>query len=253
MKVLIVTVAGVASRFNIELNEPVIKCLYHESKIEDSLLYQLVSLCESFDKIVIVGGYLFEHLKETIESDFQIFLNKIILVNNEYYSEYGSGYSLFLGIMAIHGLEVTELIFAEGDLFVDKLNFQNIISSPKNVITVNCEPILAKKSVVFYQDLEDKIHYLYDLNHGKLFIPEPFITIYNSAQIWKMNNIELLFQCLFELPEEQHKGTNLVLIQNYFDHLESKDYEIITMKVWFNCNTVNDYRMAVCHRKDNDL
>lgn len=253
MKVLVVTVAGVASRFNKEFNEPVLKCLYHESKIENSLLYQLVSRYDEFDKIVIVGGYLFEQLKETIENNFYLYLDKIILVNNEYYQEYGSGYSLFLGLMAIQSYDVTELVFAEGDLYIDKVSFHNIISSPMNVITINREPILARKSVVLYQDLEDKIHYLYDLNHGELLIQEPFVAIYNSAQIWKINNLKLLFKCVYELSEEQHKGTNLVLIQKYFEQIDSKEYEIITMDVWFNCNTVNDYREAVSHRKDNNL
>lgn len=251
MRAFVVTVAGVASRFNIDLDKPVLKCLYHESSIQDSLLYQLMELSESFDKIVIVGGYLFQQLKETIDSEFQIYKDKIIIVNNVYYQEYGSGYSLFLGLMALQSYPISELVFAEGDLYVDKESFYHVISSPNNVITINRDPILASKSVVLYQDQENKIHYLYDLNHGKLLIQEPFVAIYNSGQIWKINNIYLLFRCINELSEEQHKGTNLVLIQRYFEQLDSSDYEFITMNTWYNCNTVKDYRMLIRHRKDN--
>ena len=96
MRVLIVTVAGLSTRFSQSIGRSCLKCIYHEKDIRESLLYRILKGSPQADKFVIVGGFLFEELKETIDSKFGEFQDKILLVKNEKFEEYGSGYSLSL-------------------------------------------------------------------------------------------------------------------------------------------------------------
>lgn len=62
MKVLIVTVAGISSRFNRDTSRNVLKCLYYEDSPTHSLLYQIVCKVLDFERVIIVGGYLYDEL-----------------------------------------------------------------------------------------------------------------------------------------------------------------------------------------------
>lgn len=183
MKALIMTVAGTATRFNKDTSRDTLKCLYFQENSRYSLLYQILDKARSLDKYIIVGGYLFEELSAFINCNLQEFKDKIELVYNSHYEDYGSGYSLIKGIEAVPS-ECDEVIFVEGDLFYDGGSFEQVISSNNNVITVNREFITSRKSVVLYVDMNGHIHYLYDTKHLSLEIAEPFQAIYNSAQIW---------------------------------------------------------------------
>ena len=105
MKILILTVAGMSTRFSESIGEPCLKCVFYRNNIKESLLYRMLHQNVAFDKYVIVGGYMFEQLKITLEKDFTEFQDKIILVRNERYSDFGSGYSLFLGLRAVIDLD----------------------------------------------------------------------------------------------------------------------------------------------------
>ena len=98
MKVLIITVAGMSTRFSRSVGKPVIKCLYHNKSLKDSLLYILLERSREFDYFIIVGGYRYKELCETIRASFKKFSDRILLIENPYYSTYGSGYSLYLGL-----------------------------------------------------------------------------------------------------------------------------------------------------------
>ena len=135
-----------------------------------------------------------------------------------------------------------EIVFAEGDLFFDSTNFKKITDSPANVITTNNDPIEAKKAVAFYLNLNGKVKYIYDTNHSSLEIKEPFLGIYNSGQVWKFSEPQKLFSSAENLTEEENKGTNLVIIQKYFDQIEAEKLQVIHFEKWINCNTVEDYR-----------
>ena len=193
MKTLIVTVAGTATRFNRDTEKDTLKCLYYRESPEYSLLYQILDKAENIDRYIIVGGYLYEQLEEFAEQNLSCFKSKIDLVYNPYYREYGSGYSLIKGIEALpEGTE--EVVFVEGDLFFDRRSFSAVLESCRDVITVNREFILSDKAVVLYLDEAGQVHYLYDVNHKSLFIPEPFQAVYNSAQMWKFVSPGLLTQ-----------------------------------------------------------
>lgn len=248
MKILIVTVAGMSGRFSESLGYPCLKCLYHENGIQESLLYQMLHQNTEFDFYVVVGGFQYQQLKTVLETEFREFGERLLLVENPHYEDYGSGYSLYLALQAIRDKDFSEVVFAEGDLFVDKESFRKVYDSQRDVLTCNTEAILAEKAVAFYFDQEYGVHYLYDTAHNILEIKEPFRGIFNSGQIWKFADPKRLRQSMEVIAQEEWRGTNLVLVQEYFGSLARDDYEIIMFQDWINCNTISDYRRRKSER-----
>lgn len=239
---MIITVAGVASRFSQSIGRPCLKCLYHQNNIRDSLLYHILHQNPGVDRYVIVGGFQFDELQRTIDQYYGEFHDRIVLVKNEMYEEYGSGYSLFLGLEKVSELEYEELVFAEGDLWVDNESFERIWKTQRNVITCNKEAILASKSVAFYYDSQYYIHYIFDTNHFMLEIKEPFLGIFNSGQIWKFSQRERVLDAMSQLTQRDWIGTNLNFIQQYFGLLKKEEYEVVNLEKWVNCNTIDDFK-----------
>ncbi len=242
MKYLIITVAGTASRFNKDTEKETLKCLYYKDSPRFTLLNQLLENCGPYDKYIIVGGYLYAALTEYVKEHLKSYGDKISLVYNEHFRDYGSCYSLYKGLMAME--EPGEATFVEGDLFFRKEEFQKVFHSKKSVLTINREPIYASKAVALYIGLDGRPHYLYDTKHSALTIPEPFVAIFNSAQIWKFHAPNKLEAALSSLKEEQLKGTNLEIVQAYFDRLSADEYEVAAFSEWYNCNTVADYNIV---------
>ena len=156
---------------------------------------------------------------------------------------------MYLGLREIEDKDYDEVIFAEGDLYVDPKSFGEIYDHVGNVITCNTEPILASKAVAFYYDKDYAIHYIYDTAHSILEINEPFQGIFNSGQIWKFADADKLKKVVQSIPEREWRGTNLVLIQEYFGSLSKSEYDIITFAKWVNCNTISDYRKCIKMRE----
>ncbi len=242
MRALLITVAGLSSRFSKSLGRKCLKCIYYENNPEESLLYRMICQDKNFDRYIIVGGFLFEELEEYIHCYLSDVEDRIVLVENEAYQEYGSGYSLYLGLRQAVDLGCDELVFAEGDLYVDHAGFAKICDAGNNVITMNRESIEANKAVAFYYDGNQGIHYIYDTRHNVLEIGEPFLGIYNSGQIWKFHDRERIGTVFHSIREQEWRGTNLVFIQKYFEGLERRSYQAVMLDVWINCNTVDDFR-----------
>lgn len=249
MKILIITVAGMSTRFSQSVGYPCLKCLYHENDPKESLLYRLLHQGVEFDRYIIVGGFLYEELEAALEENFQELRDRIILVKNDHYADFGSCYSLYLALWRIRDMDYDEVIFAEGDLYVDRESFRSVCESPKDVITCCREPILADRSVAFYFDCSCGIHYLYDTGHNRLEIREPFLGIFNSGQIWKFADASRLKEVTASIGREEWKGTNLVPIQKYFGASGLDACHLITFEEWINCNTVSDYRRIPGGRK----
>lgn len=252
MKSLIITVAGTATRFNKDTNKDTLKCLYFQESPQYSLLYQILDKARSIDKYIIVGGYLFEELSLFIKHNLQEFKDKIELVYNPHYMEYGSGYSLIKGIESVPSC-CDEILFVEGDLFFDRLSFEQVLSAHGNVITANREFIISQKAVAFYVDIKGQIHYIYDTMHRTLYISEPFQAIYNSAQIWKFLSWEKITMVINNLSPSQIRGTNLEIIQGYFGDLPLEALNLVPVEVWYNCNTVSDYNTVYSLIKNNEI
>lgn len=245
MKSLIITVAGLSSRFNKDLEQPVLKCLYYEDNPYCSLLAMQISRTyEYVDEIVIVGGYKYEDLTAYVAKYITDDEHKIKTVYNEHYHDYGSGYSLLKGIEAL-SKDTKEVTFIEGDLFFDSESVADVLGSKKDVISVNDEPILSNKAVALYFDANNYPHYIYDTNHSCLEIHEPFTAIYNSGQMWKFNNPSKLRKICSELNQKQIEGTNLEIVQRYYGDNPSDKLEIVRVEKWYNCNTVSDYKEAM--------
>lgn len=250
MRIFLTTVAGSATRFSESVGKPTVKCIYNREDPNKTLLNHMLTQAKDYDVFVVVGGFLISELESYINNVLsEEFRNKVLLVNNEQYAEFGSGWSLYLGVKAVldkYGTSFSELLFAEGDLFVDDESFGAVADSKSSVITINSEPIRAKKAVALYYDLDEVPHYIYDTSHGQLSINEPFTAVYNSGQIWKFTDSELLGSLMNEMASERHEGTNLVLINEYFQTLakNGKNIDVIPMKTWINCNTINDFVIA---------
>lgn len=242
MKILILTVAGMATRFSRSVGYDCLKCVYYPNNIRESLLYRMLHQPVPFDKYIIVGGYKYEELRKILEEQFDDLAERVILVNNPHYAEYGSGYSLFCGLREAMRFDFGQIVFAEGDLFVDTETFVRVCHSPNNVITSNREPILASKAVVFYYNAQNKIHYLYDTGHDLLSVNEPFRAIYNSGQIWKFADPVRLRQLYRQMAMDDWKGTNLILVEKYFGPLNQDEYELLQFIKWVNCNTISDFK-----------
>lgn len=245
MKSLIITVAGMSSRFNKDTKAEVLKCLYYEDKPEKSLLsLQVHKTFDLVDEIIVVGGYKYEDLEVFIRKEMKDVNHKMKLVYNDHYHDYGSGYSLLKGIETVSE-ESDEITFIEGDLLFDTESVKKIITSKKDVISVNNEPILSNKAVALYFDANNYPHYIYDTNHSCLEIHEPFTAIYNSGQMWKFRNpVRAREICQFLTPE-QEQGTNLEIVQKYFGAYKNSRLDIVKVGLWFNCNTVADYLEAI--------
>lgn len=245
MKSFIITVAGMSSRFNKDMKENVLKCLYYEDTPAKSLInLQVHRAYDLVDEIVVVGGYKYEELEKFIHNEMKDVNHKMKLVYNDHYHDYGSGYSLLKGIEVVSE-QADEITFIEGDLFFDTESAERIITSPKDVISVNYEPILSDKAVALYFDAKNYPHYIYDTSHACLEIHEPFTAIYNSGQMWKFMNPSRLREICQILTPEQKQGTNLEIIQKYFETYTSTQLDIVRISLWFNCNTVADYHEAI--------
>ena len=165
--------AGVSSRFNKDIPEEdkILKCLYFEEKPQNTLIYRMLEKVGYADRIIVVGGYkygdLVDYINNNVSKDLQ---NKIITVYNEHFSDLSSGYSLYLGIKEAldNFTDIDEVLFVEGDLDIDADSFNKVVSSDKNVLTFNHEPIYSNKAVVLYQNENDEYHYLFNSNHGLL-------------------------------------------------------------------------------------
>jgi NDP-sugar pyrophosphorylase family protein len=241
VKVLIITIAGTARRFNQDLEEKVVKSIYYRNTFENSLLYQLCLKAFACDKIIIVGGYKIEQVSEYINTYMSCFSEKIELIYNSCFESHGSGYSFFLGIKAAQKYNPDELIFTEGDLYFADLSFQKVLSAKYDVITINTIPVEVEKAVILYKNLNNHIKYIYDIDHKSLVIREPFAAIYNSAQVWKFLNLDWLYSCVKDLSYEQITGTNLEIINSYFSQIPTENISFIVMDDWINCNTLHDY------------
>lgn len=234
-----------SSRFNKDTKRDVLKCLYYEDTPENSLLsLQVHKTFGLVDEIIVVGGYKYEELELYIRQEMKDVNRKIKLVYNDHYHDYGSGYSLLKGIEVVSD-NADEIIFIEGDLFFDTESVEKIVTSKKDVISVNNEPILSNKAVALYFDAHNYPHYIYDTSHSCLEILEPFTAIYNSGQMWKFCNPARVREICQFLTPDQEQGTNLEIVQKYFGAYPMTQLDIVKVGLWFNCNTVADYRAAI--------
>lgn len=242
MRILIVTVAGSSTRFSKSIGRDVLKCIYYENFFSDSLLYNMLHQPVEFDKYVIVGGYKYDELKAAVHNELPDYEDRIDLIYNGHFADYGSGYSLYCGLLKALEYPFDEIVFAEGDLFVDSETFRIVAESKKSIVTSNQEPILANKAVAFYYDEHNLIRYVYDTGHAALVINEPFSAIYNSGQIWKFADKQLVRKTVGDLNETEWQGTNLAMVERYFRSLDPDGFDNVKFNKWINCNTIEDFR-----------
>ncbi len=102
MKIFLTTVAGCSTRFTQSINKKIPKSIYYKNVPQSTLLYRMVNTVSNYDKIVIVGGYCCNLLEEYINQVFSSKIkDKICLVYNDKFDLYGSGWSLFKGLVLV--------------------------------------------------------------------------------------------------------------------------------------------------------
>lgn len=236
---VLITSAGLSSRFSKSIGYDVLKCIYNTGNYLESVLSIQLELLKrhNIQDIYIVGGYLFNQLQEFIDDHYKS-LN-IHLVYNEYYKQ-GSCYSLTCGIKEIEkNRYIDNIIFMEGDLYIPNHCFSQILNAKQNVITFSNMIIESDKSVIFYRNTDGIIKYIYDTNHSNLFIPEEFTMLGNSGQVWKIINIKDFYDIIINLTDRELFATNLIPIGKYIE--KHNNIDIININPWINCNTINDY------------
>ena len=250
MKIAIITIAGISSRFNegIDEDQKVLKSLYTETDKKDTLLYHLMQKCSYADHIILVGGYKFDDLSAFYQDELKAEFPHVSLVENEHFADLGSGYSLYLGIQEALQLNPDEILFVEGDLDIDGESFRGVVEAKRSVLTYTYEPIYANKAVVLYKDDKDRYRYAFNSAHGLLSIESAFSCILNSGQTWKFTDVRKLQSANGKFYRESKEDTNLRIIQNYLD--AGAEAEILPLKRWTNCNTRDDYRKIVSYWED---
>lgn len=242
MKVAIVAVAGVSSRFNENENEQVLKGIYTTTDYRKTLLYSILRKCAGFDKVVLVGGYQYENLEAYIEAHREEFPFSIQLVYNPHYSDLGTGYTLKVGLEeSLKEKDCSEIVLVEGDLFFDEASFERVKASNQSVATYNQKAIYSNKAVIAYVDLQKRLRYVFSTSHGAVQIPEPFLEIYNSGQIWKFANVGLVRKLMQELSQDAWEETNLRFVETYFGEIKEDERKMLPLEIWENCNTRSDY------------
>ncbi len=243
MRVAVITVAGISSRFNegIPENEKVLKAIYSENGPEDTLLYRLLRKCAYADRIVVVGGYQFEKLYSWFSHWMSASFPQAILIRNEHYEDLASGYSLYLGLQEALGSGADEVLFVEGDLDIDETSFRKVVDSKLSVLTYTSELIYANKAVVLYQNRDGQYKYVFNSEHGLLRIEESFSCILNSGQVWKFTDAKVLRNANEAFYLNEKDGTNLRIIQRYIQSVDPETIGLIGFKRWTNCNTREDY------------
>lgn len=238
MRTFITTVAGQSSRFNRSCAEPVLKCLYHTEKTPECMLYRLLRQAGSagFDRLIVVGGYRYQDLQRAIEA-YQC--PGVELIYNPRWQDSGSMYSLYYGVLAAAG--AAEILFCEGDIITDSGSFEKLASMGRDSFSIAREPIFADRSVVAYQGPEDRLHYLFDANHGMLSFPDRVKAVFHSAQAWNIQDAGAFMRLNGQLTQTERQGTNLVLIERYFKEFPMNELGAVTMDPWINCNTREDF------------
>ncbi len=252
MRIALITNAGISSRFNEGIPEEnkALKAIYYENDNSRTLLYHQLLKCRYADRIVMVGGYKVESLKEYCRGLEAEITDKLTIVVNDRYQELGSGYSLYMGLEEAFKFNPDEILFVEGDLDIDSDSFAKIISSEKSVLTYTYELIYANKAVVLYKDDRNRYRYAFNSSHGLLAIESPFSCILNSGQIWKFRDIEALKRASDSFFADALSDTNLRIIQNYLD--QGVEVDLVPLRRWTNCNTRDDYKRIVSYWEAED-
>ena len=238
-RIAIITIAGCSSRFSKSVGYECHKSIYCDSDKLTILSYQLDLLRKNnFNEIILVTGYKYDEIQKYITNNFANL--PIRIHNNKHYMDYGSCYSLVLGIKQLKNV-VKEVIFIEGDLIFDSISFQNLLKVSGDCITSNGLMVDARNSVAFYISKKGKLKYIYDTKHKNLSIKEKFVKIGNSGQVWKMTHIQKLKQIILNYTKKDFKKTNLLPIMDYYKSVDCSKINIVLFKQWFNCNTIDDY------------
>jgi len=238
---VIITLAGMSSRFSRSVGCECHKSFYRETVEDGCLLDWQLDLARrhDFKQIVLVGGYKYEDLERLVRNNHADLPVK--LVHNDHFADWGSCYSLCLGVEAVNG-DAGAVVFLEGDLLFDSQTFDELVALNDDAITATRSIVEARSSVAFFTTEDGRLKYVYDTRHESLKVDEPFTRIGNSGQVWQFSDVAKLKETVRGLSKDDWKGTNLVPIMKYYEGVDARTVRVCQFNAWFNCNTVADYR-----------
>lgn len=247
---LLITSAGLSTRFSKSVGHDVLKITYHEGEPKRSLLGFQLDMASRLElaPIILVVGYRSSEVRAFVSAYYPG--RDITIVENTRYRDLGTCYSFVLGVRKAQQMGVDDLVYMEGDLVIDRPSLQNLLSAPGNAISSTGELITGASSVAFYVAEDGLLHYIYDTQHRALHIPEPFTILGNSGQVWKFSDTGQLYEVADSLDETELAGTNLIPIERYFQQVGTKDITWVQFADWVNCNEVDDYRNALAVMKE---
>lgn len=250
---LLITSAGLSSRFSKSVGHDVLKITYHEGNPQQSLLGFQLDMARQLGMapVILVVGYRSEEVRSFVSTYYADY--DITIVENERYHDWGTCYSFALGVEKARQMRVEDLIYMEGDLVIDQYSMQRLASTVKDVISTNSELITGSTSVACYVGKDGLLHYIYDTQHEALYIPEPFAILGNSGQVWKFSTANTLFDIVASLDEKELSGTNLIPIERYFQQVGIEEVTWLRFTDWVNCNEVEDYRNALAIMKEQHI
>lgn len=251
MRALVITVAGLSSRFGESLGRPALKCIYNEGDTADTLLARLLRQTEGlFDSTVVVGGYKFAELQRYFrECKIECSSADVLLVENPCYSELASGWSLYVGLETLAQFLPEEIVFVEGDLYLDDSGLFKLCTGSGDAVTTSPDAVIGNRSVALYCNADGRPCYAYSEAHGLLEICEPFSSIQSSGQAWRFGDVKRLLRKSRHFAKRGGVGTNLEIINPYFAECDPSHLDIINFKEWINCNTIQDWRRAFARRE----
>jgi CTP:molybdopterin cytidylyltransferase MocA len=250
---LLITSAGLSTRFSKSVGHDVLKITYHEGEPKRSLLGFQLDMANQLElaPIILVVGYRSSEVRDFVSTYYPG--REITIVENTRYRDWGTCYSFVLGVEKARQMGVDDLVYMEGDLVVDRYSMQKLLSTDGNAISSNGELITGASSVAFYVAENGLLHYVYDTRHRALHIPEPFTILGNSGQVWKFSDTGQLYGVTGSLDETELAGTNLIPIERYFQRVGTQDTTWVQFDNWVNCNEVSDYRNALAVMKEQDV
>ena len=250
----LILAAGVGSRMGRSTH----KCLTQING-KEFIKLQMEKLMNAYNigKFFIVVGHKATEIEEALGDEFMG--APIQYVFNGHYEDYGSGYSLMLGLRAMSesSFRSCDLVVTEADCLVPQEAYESLKCDSGSRCLVGPKVDIHKSVLVTVHaddpEEEEVSSFCYDRTHRNVFsqLKPDHRPVGESIQTWYFNNDVLgkylgKARNMVDIPFFCREASNLSVM----NHLLMEDYDILKMKVvWYegtfiNLNTPADIQLA---------